>query len=66
MDNKSCLFIIKKTIQKELISEMYNKGIIDFVNANNIKKEIDKDINHFKKIEEKNKELSNITLKIPI
>ena len=66
MDNQLDSFIIKKVIQKELINEMCNKGLIDFAKANNIIKQIDKNINYFKKTEGDNFNMKNIEIKIQI
>ena len=66
MDNQLDSFIITKVIQKELINEMCNKGLIDFAKANNIIKQIDKNINYFKKTEGDNFNMKNIEIKIQI
>lgn len=66
MDNELNSLIIKKLIQKELINEMCNKGLIDIVKASNIIKQIDKNINYFKKTEVDNPNMKNIEIKIQI
>lgn len=66
MDNELNSLIIKKVIQKELINEMRNKGLIDFAKANKIIKQIDKNINYFKKTEGDNFNMKNIEIKIQI
>ena len=66
LDNQLHSLIIKKIIQKELINEMCNKGLIDFAKASNIIKQIDKNINYFKKTEGDNPNMKNIEIKIKI
>lgn len=66
MDNNSETLIIKKTIQKELLNELRNKGLIDFINTSNIIKKLDEDISKIKKLQENNRDIKNIIVKIPI
>lgn len=66
MDNELNSLIIKKRIQKELLNELCNKGLIDFAKANNIIKQIDKNINYLKKTEGDNFNMKNIEIKIQI
>lgn len=66
LDNELNSLIIKKLIQKELINEMCNKGLIDIVKASNIIKQIDKNINYLKKTEVDNPNMKNIVIKIQI
>lgn len=66
MDNNFGTIIVKKIIQKELLNELCCKGVIDFVNASNIIKKLDEDINKLKKTQENDKNMKNIIVKIPI
>ncbi len=66
MDNNPETLITKKIIQKELLNELWNKGLIDFVNINNITKKLDEDINKLKKLQEKDENIKNIIVKVPI
>lgn len=66
MDNNSRTLIVKKTIQKELLNELCNKGLIDLVNTTNIIKKLEEDISKLKKTQEKNENLKNIIVKIPV
>lgn len=66
MHNTPDFHIIKKLIQKELVNEMYNKGLIDFINASNIIKQIDKNINYLKKTENNKANIKNIEIKVAI
>ena len=44
MDNNPSINIAKKEIQKKLLNELCNKGLIDFTNTSNIIKRLDEDI----------------------
>ena len=66
MDNNFETLIIKKIIQKELLNELCCKGVIEFVNASNIIKKLDEDISKLKVLQENNKNMKNIIVKIPI
>ena len=66
MDNNFETLIIKKIIQKELLNELCCKGVIEFVNASNIIKKLDEDISKLKMLQENNKNMKNIIVKIPI
>lgn len=66
MNNNTETLIAKKTIQKELLNELYSKGLIDFANTSNIIKKLDEDINKLKEIQEKDKDVKNIIVKIPV
>ena len=66
LDNNSRTLIVKKTIQKELLNELCNKGLIDLVNTTNIIKKLEEDISKLKKTQEKNENLKNIIVKIPV
>ena len=66
MDNNSGTQIVKKIIQKELLNELCCKGVIEFVNASNIIKKLDEDISKLKMLQENNKNMKNIIVKIPI
>ena len=66
MDNNSGTQIVKKIIQKELLNELCCKGVIEFVNASNIIKKLDEDISKLKTLQENNKNMKNIIVKISI
>ena len=66
MNNNFEIIIKKKIIQKELLNELCCNGVIEFVNASNIIKKLDGDISKLKKIQENNKDMKNIIVKIPI
>ncbi len=66
MDNNHETLIAKKTLQKELLNELCSKGLIDFVNTSNIIKKLDEDINKLKELQEKDKDVKNIIVKIPV
>ena len=66
MDNNPGTLIAKKLIQKELLNELCGKGLIDFTNTSNIIKKLDEDINKLKELQEKDKDLKNIIVKIPV
>ena len=64
MDNNPETLIAKKMLQKELLNELCGKGLIDFINANNIIKKLDEDINKLKELQDK--DVKNIIVKIPV
>ena len=64
MNNNPEALIVKKTIQKELLNELVNKGLIDFINTSSVIKKLDEDIIKLKKEQENNKDVKNITVKI--
>lgn len=64
MDNSPDALIAKKIIQKELLNELRNKGLIDFTNISNIINELDDDINKLKELQDK--DVKNIIVKIPV
>ena len=66
MNNNFEIIIIKKIIQKELLNELCCKGVIDFVNASNFIKKLEKDINKLKNLQGNNKNLKNVIVKITI
>lgn len=64
MDNNSEALIAKKLIQKELLNELCNKGLIDFINTSNIINKLDEDISKLKEIQKNNKDIKNIIVRI--
>ena len=64
MNNKLDFLIVKKLILKELINEMCNKGVINFVNVSNIIQKLEKDISKMKNLQENNIDMKNIIVKI--
>ena len=66
MDNNYITKLVKKLIQKQLLNELCNNGLIDFFYASNIIKKLEEDISKLKEIEMKEKDLKNITVKITV
>ena len=66
LNNNFEIIIIKKIIQKELLNELCCKGVIDFVNASNFIKKLEKDIGKLKNLQDNNKNLKNVIVKITI
>ncbi len=66
MDNNPETLIAKKMIQKELLNELCSKGLIDFSNTSSVIKKLDEDINKLKELQEKDKDVKNIIVKIPV
>ncbi len=66
MDNNFVILVTKKMIQKELLNELYNKGLIDFVNTNNVVKKLDSDIYKLNELQKKDKDAKNIIVNIPL
>lgn len=64
MDNNPENLIAKKRIQKELLNELCNKGLIDFANTSSVIKKLDEDINKLKELQDK--DVKNIIVKIPV
>ena len=64
MYNNPETLIAKKLIQKELLNEFVNIGLVDFTNASNIIKKLDEDINKLKELQDK--DVKNIVVKIPV
>ena len=66
MDNNPETLIAKKLIQKELLNELERIGLIDFANTSSFIKKLDEDINKLKELQEKDKDVKNIIVKIPV
>ena len=66
LNNNFEIIIIKKIIQKELLNELCCKGVIEFVNASNFIKKLEKDIGKLKNLQDNNKNLKNVIVKISI
>lgn len=66
MDNNHGTLIAKKIIQKELLNELCGKGLIDFANTSNIIKKLEEDISKLKELQEKDKDVKKIIVKIPL
>lgn len=64
MNNDYEIVILKKMIKKELLKELYAKGLFEFSNINNIIKKIDEDIIKIKNMQNEVKDLKNITIKV--
>ena len=66
MDKNHGTLIAKKIIQKELLNELCGKGLIDFANTSNIIKKLEEDISKLKELQEKDKDVKKIIVKIPL
>ena len=66
LDNNPETLIVKKIIQKELLNELCGKGLIDFANTSNIIKKLEEDISKLKELQEKDKDVKNIIVKISV
>lgn len=66
MNNNPSIDIAKKEIQKAIINELCKKGVIEFCQYNNIIKKLDEDIIKLDSKFEKNEDMSNMIVKIPI
>ena len=66
MDNNHGTLIAKKIIQNELLNELCGKGLIDFANTSNIIKKLEEDISKLKELQEKDKDVKKIIVKIPL
>ena len=66
MNNQLDSLIVKKLIKKELLNELCCKGVIDLVNVSIIIKKLDEDISKLKKLQENNKDMKNVIVKISI
>ena len=66
MNDNLGVTIVKKKIEKELLNELVNIGLIDFINTSNIIKKLDEDINKLERLQENNKDMKNIIIKIPV
>lgn len=66
MDNNPSVNIAKKEIQKAIINELFKKEVIDFCQCNTIIKKLDEDIFKLEKNFEKNEDMTNVIVKIPI
>lgn len=66
MDNNPSIDIAKKEIEKAIINELYKKGVIDFCQCSSIIKKLDEDIFKLESKFEKNENMKNMIVKIPI
>ena len=66
MNNNTGTLIAKKMVQKGLLNELCSKDLIDFAKASHIIKKLDEDINKLKELREKDKNVKNIIVKIPV
>ena len=66
MDNNFETLILKKTLQKGLVNELFQKKLIDFSLCNNIIKKLDADINRLNGLLKNDEKLQNIVLKVLI
>ena len=66
MDYNCETLVVKKTVQKELLNQLCNKGLIDLTDACSIIKKLEEDISKIKKNQKKNENMKNIIIKIPI
>jgi hypothetical protein len=66
LDNNHEALIVKKLIQKELLNALVNIGLIDFINTSNIIKKLDEDISKLENLQENDKDMTNMVVKISI
>ena len=66
MDNNFETLILKKTLQKGLVNELFQKKLIDFSLCNNIIKKLDADTNRLNGLLKNDEKLQNIVLKVLI
>lgn len=66
MNKNPSIEIAKKEMEKAIINGFYKKGVIAFSQCNNIVKKLDEDIIKLESKLEKNKNMTNMIVKIPI
>lgn len=66
MNKNPSIDIAKKEMEKAIINELCKKGVIDFSQCNNIIKKLDEDIIKLENKLEKNENMTNMIVKIPI
>ena len=66
MNKNPSIDIAKKETEKAIINELCKKGVIDFSQCNNIIKKLDEDIIKLENKLEKNENMTNMIVKIPI
>lgn len=66
MNNDFSIEIIKKSIEKAIVNEIFKKNIMDLSQLNNITKRLDEDIIKLKNKLKAKKDMVNVVVKIPI
>ena len=66
MNNDFSIEIIKKSIEKALVNEIFKKNIMDLSQLNNITKRLDEDIIKLENKLKAKKDMVNVVVKIPI
>lgn len=66
MNNDFSIEIIKKSIEKAILNEIFKKNIMDLSQLNNITKRLDEDIIKLENKLKAKKDMVNVVVKIPI
>lgn len=66
MNNDFSIEIIKKSIEKAIVNEIFKKNIMDLSQLNNITKRLDEDIIKLENKLKAKKNMVNVVVKIPI
>ncbi len=66
MNNDFSIEIIKKSIEKAIVNEIFKKNIMDLSQLNNITKRLDEDIIKLENKLKAKKDMVNVVVKIPI
>lgn len=66
MNNDFSIEIIKKSIEKAIVNEIFKKNIMDLSQLNNITKRLDEDIIKLENKLKTKKDMVNVVVKIPI
>ena len=66
MNNDFSIEIIKKSIEKAIVNEIFIKNIMDLSQLNNITKRLDEDIIKLENKLKAKKDMVNVVVKIPI
>lgn len=66
MNSNLSIDIAKKEVEKAIINELCRKGVIDFSQCSSIIKKLDEDIIKLESKFEKNNDMTNMIVKIPM
>ena len=66
LNNDFSIEIIKKSIEKAIVNEIFKKNIMDLSQLNNITKRLDEDIIKLENKLKTKKDMVNVVVKIPI
>lgn len=66
MNNDFSIEIIKKSIEKAIVNEIFKKNIMDLSQLNNTTKRLDEDIIKLENKLKAKKDMVNVVVKIPI